>query len=517
MNVGVLLGDASGGLVDVDLDCAEARSFADEFLPPTGCVFGRAGNPRSHRIYICDPVPRTTPFKDTNEGSGGSLVEIRADGVQTVFPPSMHPSGELVRFDADGEPSRVDGPTLARQVAKLAAACLLARYWPQTAGSRQDIANALAGGLHRAKWAEEEVTDFIGAVARAAGDDEATARAKAGYYTFKRLDAAGPATGWPRLAALIGQDVVDNLRSWIDPRSSDRVSPSAASSQQSVIQEGHEGQRSSEVQGDTDLSVGAVACSPPVLDGPDTGRMKQARADIDARRPPTLPLHDHIAAAVEWHARWQRAGDNQKWTPLWAFIRMLRGHPALHNLGERAACDLVEAVLTSWPDGIGNDAWGRWTGIAAKDARMEFIHAWPLVKYAAGHGPPDAAKERAGASPLPVPPEHRDSDELVELLSIAGWLQVISGDRDIFLSCSVIGKLVGVIEMTAWRLRERAYLYGYFILKRRGQRGSGGGFRRGDELRFAVDRFPMLMNAMPPRAPAGQSGPGEAWEGPRAA
>src|SRR5437879_5513027 len=35
-NVGVILGSASGGLVDVDLDSFEAIALADFFLPQTG-------------------------------------------------------------------------------------------------------------------------------------------------------------------------------------------------------------------------------------------------------------------------------------------------------------------------------------------------------------------------------------------------------------------------------------------------------------------------------------------------
>ena len=39
-NVGVLLGDPSGGLVDIDLDCPEVLIAARHFLPDTECVFG---------------------------------------------------------------------------------------------------------------------------------------------------------------------------------------------------------------------------------------------------------------------------------------------------------------------------------------------------------------------------------------------------------------------------------------------------------------------------------------------
>src|ERR1044072_3636438 len=42
MNIGVLLGEASGGLVDVDLDCDEAMTLAPHFLPSTEAVFGHA-------------------------------------------------------------------------------------------------------------------------------------------------------------------------------------------------------------------------------------------------------------------------------------------------------------------------------------------------------------------------------------------------------------------------------------------------------------------------------------------
>src|SRR5688572_22757266 len=50
-NIGVVLGTASGDLVDVDLDCPEAVALAPDFLPPTFAVFGRSGKPNSHYFY----------------------------------------------------------------------------------------------------------------------------------------------------------------------------------------------------------------------------------------------------------------------------------------------------------------------------------------------------------------------------------------------------------------------------------------------------------------------------------
>ena len=92
-NIGVLLGEPSFGLVDVDLDCTEAIELAEGFLPDTDCVFGRIGKAHSHRLYVIDPAPTTTRFRDTD---GTTLVELRGSGGQTVFPPSTHPSGERI-------------------------------------------------------------------------------------------------------------------------------------------------------------------------------------------------------------------------------------------------------------------------------------------------------------------------------------------------------------------------------------------------------------------------------------
>src|SRR5687767_12222882 len=49
-NVGLILGPASGGLADVDLDCDEAITLAPAVLPPRALRFGRPSKPRSHWI-----------------------------------------------------------------------------------------------------------------------------------------------------------------------------------------------------------------------------------------------------------------------------------------------------------------------------------------------------------------------------------------------------------------------------------------------------------------------------------
>ncbi|MGH7294574.1 MAG: bifunctional DNA primase/polymerase, partial [Polyangiaceae bacterium] len=99
-NIGVVLGAMSGGAIDIDLDGPEAITLAPEMLPPTGRIFGRSGKPRSHYEYVLDPVEpsQTRQYRDVtaNGTSGEMLIEMRGDGGQTVYPPSIHVSGEAI-------------------------------------------------------------------------------------------------------------------------------------------------------------------------------------------------------------------------------------------------------------------------------------------------------------------------------------------------------------------------------------------------------------------------------------
>src|ERR1700722_4451935 len=52
-NIGVILGDPSHGLTDVDLDCEEAIRAAAYLLPRTRC-FGRESKRASHWLYYTD-------------------------------------------------------------------------------------------------------------------------------------------------------------------------------------------------------------------------------------------------------------------------------------------------------------------------------------------------------------------------------------------------------------------------------------------------------------------------------
>ena len=213
-NIGVLLGEASGGLIDIDLDALEAVELAHLFLTTTPCRFGRPGKRDSHWLYSATPSGKTAQYKDTD---GSMLVEYRSTGVQTVFPGSTHESGELIEWAEVGEPVDINGPKLKAQVARLAAAALLARHWP-VKGSRNSTALALAGGLLRAGWDQEAVEVFIHTVGIGAGDEEIADREKAAKYTLQKIENDDPTTGWPALADLVGEKVVNKVRQWLGLR-----------------------------------------------------------------------------------------------------------------------------------------------------------------------------------------------------------------------------------------------------------------------------------------------------------
>lgn len=214
VNIGVLLGTPSGNLVDVDLDCGEAIQLADGFLEPTPSEFGRKSARRSHRLYYPDPLPKFEKFTDptAQDKDRATLVELRSNG-QTIMPGSVHSSDETIEWDSDGEPAPVNGAVLRDQVARLAAAALLARHWKD--GMRHDLSLALAGGLLNARWPVDRVEAFILSIARAAGDEEADDRVKNVQTTHDRIIADKDFTGWPRLAELTDDRIVKRVRDWL--------------------------------------------------------------------------------------------------------------------------------------------------------------------------------------------------------------------------------------------------------------------------------------------------------------
>jgi Protein of unknown function (DUF3987)/Bifunctional DNA primase/polymerase, N-terminal len=218
-NIGILNGLPSGNHVDVDLDCSQAIVVASKLLPPTGWIFGRASARQSHWIYVTTSplMSAQVSFKDIDDQT--MLCELRGTGGLTVFPPSQHrETGEPITWDAHTTPAEIALDDLKQAVCEVASAALLARHWPMK-GSRDEAAMALTGALIRAEWGPDKVSRFVEAVTLAAGDDEVRMRAGKAERTQERLSEGGNVTGWPRLAKIVGDGVVNRVRLWLGIRS----------------------------------------------------------------------------------------------------------------------------------------------------------------------------------------------------------------------------------------------------------------------------------------------------------
>lgn len=208
-NIGVLLGEPSGGLVDIDCDLPEAAVLAGSLLPTTAC-YGRRGNPRSHYLVV-SPAAESRAFKAS---ATGSVVEIRSTLLQSVFPGSTHPSGETYEWVDDREPVTIDAAELDRLVSLIAVGALVAHLWP-VAGLRHDCALAACGVLLKSGVPLESAHTLMAAIVQAAGDDEVEDRLSCLESTASRLQAGQTVAGWNLLKELLDPRAVALLKRWL--------------------------------------------------------------------------------------------------------------------------------------------------------------------------------------------------------------------------------------------------------------------------------------------------------------
>jgi hypothetical protein len=215
-NLGVMMGEPSHGLVDIDLDCPQALALAPHLLPPTGATFGRRSKPRSHWLYNCDPPPETKQFQTKADGM---LVELRSTGAQTMFPPSVHPSGEPVTWEGEDAPMRIDSGPLLRAIGDLAGMSLLARHWPAETG-RYNTEGALIGALLRAGRSQEQVVQLLNALRATAGPAPRHPPEKIVERMAQKLATGQRVPGLVKLREHLGPDVVGKASEWmgLNPR-----------------------------------------------------------------------------------------------------------------------------------------------------------------------------------------------------------------------------------------------------------------------------------------------------------
>ena len=157
-----------GRYIDLDFDNDDQylKAVIDKFIPRTSLVWGRASKPKSHRVYLLDEnLERNTwtsqlkLIKDLKIGDRSLSIELRggstSNGLYSVLPGSIHPSGELYEWDGASDPS-VSPPLvtffeLQRGIRMAQAVALMSSYW--LPGTRNEMSLALSGLMWRIRAA----------------------------------------------------------------------------------------------------------------------------------------------------------------------------------------------------------------------------------------------------------------------------------------------------------------------------------------------------------------------------
>lgn len=200
----------------------------------------------------------------------------------------------------------------------------------------------------------------------------------------------------------------------------------------------------------------------------DTYRDTPSCEESQPGDPYSLNLHDFIKWAIEEHSREQgEPGYGYAYkTPLWTFTRLIKGYLDTYSDGDAdAAFEVVDAVMQEMPEG-----WSIFQVEDDEEAYEEFVTCWSRVRYRPGYDPVETAIEKAKEYPLkPERCEKRKLEGYKFFVSVAGWLQVCMGDRDIMLPCQNMAELlteagVKCTKMSVSRWRRMAIQDGYLVV-----------------------------------------------------
>lgn len=208
-NVGLINGVVSG-IVDVDLDCPEAKQLSSVLLPKGLAAFEHLGNDRGHILYRVNDAGKTQQYQCPE--TGATLVELRSTGSQTMIPPSIHPSGQKLKFTfLDDTATPLYFTDLQVQVRKIAALSLIARHWRD--GIRHNLALGVAGLLMKTDHDEAQSKAIIEAICEVIGDEELHDRLKAVETTFDQP--LENVAGFTQIESLLGSKVTKRVIEWL--------------------------------------------------------------------------------------------------------------------------------------------------------------------------------------------------------------------------------------------------------------------------------------------------------------
>ncbi|MCJ2054465.1 phage/plasmid primase, P4 family [Methylobacterium sp. J-070] len=215
LNAGLLLGQPSGGAVDVDIDQLGAITIAHRILPTTDFVFGRPGKPASHLIYRCREGEVCKGAKFVHPVKQRSIIELRGEGEQTRCVGSTNENGELIEFveGKNGNPTTIAFEHLRRQGGFVATTFLLAEDWEK--GSRHFKTLAFAGACAANGIPKEICLKIIDVIVVEASDEEGADRNRAVEDTYRRHTNGKTVDGMDSLRGILGDVIGNQIYKWM--------------------------------------------------------------------------------------------------------------------------------------------------------------------------------------------------------------------------------------------------------------------------------------------------------------
>jgi len=173
------------------------------------------------------------------------------------------------------------------------------------------------------------------------------------------------------------------------------------------------------------------------------GEQKSTEAIVGVGR--FASLHDLDQDVLETIRESLPAGPGRRNRQVFELARALKSIPRLAD----AAADDLEPYVRGWHQ------WGVEAGVIGtepfEETWIDFLQAWPKVRFPKGAEPMVAILQRAKHAALPRAAERYDHDGLRLLIVLCRELQRASGDAPFFLASRTAGRLLEVGHLTAWR------------------------------------------------------------------
>ena len=155
-----------GEIAEADLDGAEVRELADNFLNETGLEWGRSTHGgRSHRGYrVLDLTKKNTrnayTFRDNPDDT--TIIELRANNHYTMCG-GKYDDGDTAIFNKAGKPSEITWDQLHKQVGMLGVASIMLRK-SRTSEPHNEFYKYMAGAFKQHKLTEDDAKKIFEAV-----------------------------------------------------------------------------------------------------------------------------------------------------------------------------------------------------------------------------------------------------------------------------------------------------------------------------------------------------------------